>query len=613
MFFFFCENSKHLSQTPYPNAEHTMSQTSSLDETDNEESRNLRNTHHCSQLDVHYYENTLAIVNGWYFIDVLGSGSFGDVYLLEDECQENQIAVKVVQRAHLAQVENEIRSLRCIDCPLVVKYYDMFESPQYHEIFLALEYIPGQSLGVVSSVGELVTKKIQTHAYLQTVVRDCCEGLAATHMAGVMHQDIKPENFLYNEVTKSVMLIDFGSAWTLQRDTVSGLRESVSTIDDGARSTLGTPLFLSPEAMTETRDFQAAALDLWALGVTFYTLVYGYVPFGRGCKSEVQLYNTAPKQELKFGESCVGTHMFNNFLSRILQKDVTQRLTLPEMLSHDFLMDTIDVDSLVQDQEPVATEQEGLKEVMTNPGLIQYKSFLCENRGSLSLNTAGGVKTTHISMRVCKSHKELPSKSAPKKLFLYNNSIVQMADPMFVTRILICEHHLHECKALKAIIKCVINPDINVCIDTCRSGQEAVELSQKFKYRLIILSTHLLDMPGLAVAKDIRKNELDALSGTVPIVAVGNSFGTEMEMALQSGCFQTVLQHPIKVELLIDILRWRGIASREGEQLANELICMGQQEGKYVAEYLRNQDIIGGFSLSPRNGEDRKKKMPFTE
>lgn len=124
------------------------------------------------------------------------------------------------------------------------------------------------------------------------------------HCQGIVHRDIKPANLLA-DARGTVKIADFGVSVFLGRPTVSksGL-DLQGSIETELNRTAGSPAFLAPELCSIGEDFDAldvatsnltsenlvvpnpelntlpgAAIDIWALGVTLYCLVFGKVPF----------------------------------------------------------------------------------------------------------------------------------------------------------------------------------------------------------------------------------------------------------------------------------------------------------------------------------------------
>ena len=127
-------------------------------------------------------------------------------------------------------------------------------------VYLLLEYLSG---------GELFKKMAKAGGFLseetcRLYMRDIAEGLKYLHDRGVIHRDIKPENILIGEDGK-LRLTDLGWAVTTP---------SLGPEGPGVRYTLcGTPEYLAPEMVAGTGH--TLAVDLWALGVLLYEMLYG--------------------------------------------------------------------------------------------------------------------------------------------------------------------------------------------------------------------------------------------------------------------------------------------------------------------------------------------------
>jgi serine/threonine-protein kinase len=103
-------------------------------------------------------------------------------------------------------------------------------------------------------------------------VLQACEGIAEAHALGIVHRDLKPSNlFLARRPQGSlcVKVLDFG----ISKQTAGAEGELTKT-----GVALGTPFYMSPEQMTQTKDVDARA-DVWAMGVILYKLITGQLPF----------------------------------------------------------------------------------------------------------------------------------------------------------------------------------------------------------------------------------------------------------------------------------------------------------------------------------------------
>lgn len=197
---------------------------------------------------------------------ILGQGRMGIVYLANDKALLRPTALKLMAWSMENESEqdpvkwflSEARSVARISHPNVIQIYNIARHDKYR--YIAMEYIDGESAERTLERDGRFTVSRATDILIQT-----CDALDAAHQAGVIHRDIKPANLLLRKdgVAK---LSDFGMAMS-----------SYTNTGFSATSRVGTPFFNAPE--TWAGRPASPASDIYALGVTYFLLLTGKLPF----------------------------------------------------------------------------------------------------------------------------------------------------------------------------------------------------------------------------------------------------------------------------------------------------------------------------------------------
>ena len=204
-----------------------------------------------------------ATVAGRYRLEAkIGQGGMATVFRAFDLELEENVALKVFNLEQASEVlvarfKQELKLSRQLIHPNIIRLYDIGAHNGHR--YISMELLVGKSLK------DCMWQPIEFRTALGYLLQ-ACHGLQAAHDAGVIHRDVKPDNFFVTE-DGILKVMDFGIAkqYATPGVTVAG-------------AIAGTPLYMSPE---QIGNFSTVThlTDLYALGVCAYEMFTGQVPF----------------------------------------------------------------------------------------------------------------------------------------------------------------------------------------------------------------------------------------------------------------------------------------------------------------------------------------------
>ena len=192
----------------------------------------------------------------------IGQGGMAAVFRAFDLELEEKVALKVfnLEQASdvlVARFKQELKLSRQLIHPNIIRLYDIGVHNGHR--YISMELLVGKSLK------DRMRQPIEFRTALGYLLQ-ACHGLQAAHDAGVIHRDVKPDNFFVTE-DGILKVMDFGIAkqYATPGVTVAG-------------AIAGTPLYMSPE---QIGNFSAVThlTDIYALGICAYEMFTGQVPF----------------------------------------------------------------------------------------------------------------------------------------------------------------------------------------------------------------------------------------------------------------------------------------------------------------------------------------------
>jgi serine/threonine protein kinase len=281
---------------------------------------------------------------------ILGKGSFGIVKLAFDSINLRKVAVKIipVSRRTLVddnsyfvseetqdnikmtkkyKIEKEIRIIKYLDHPHIVKYYDcLLINNSYH---IYMEFVKYGTL-----YDYMVKKKKIDDGTVCDIFVQLISALEYCHGNLISHRDIKLENILVANFKDPVIvkLTDFGLANYVR---INSLHSSFC----------GSPNYAAPEIFLK-KLYNPMLTDIWSVGVCLYIMAYGIFPWD---------YKNIPQMmvtELKIPNYGIRNESFVELIKKMLEVNPRKRITLDEVKKSDWIKDKI-LPSYLKDTVPI--------------------------------------------------------------------------------------------------------------------------------------------------------------------------------------------------------------------------------------------------------------------
>ncbi|XP_062999989.1 calcium/calmodulin-dependent protein kinase kinase 2 isoform X2 [Elgaria multicarinata webbii] len=373
-------------------------------------------------------------LNQYTLKDEIGKGSYGVVKLAYNEDDNTYYAMKVLSKKKLMrqagfprrppprgakpplegfcqpkgpieQVYQEIAILKKLDHPNVVKLVEVLDDPSEDHLYMVFELVKKGPVMEVPNLKPL--NEDQARFYFQDLIK----GIEYLHYQKIIHRDVKPSNLLVGE-DGHIKIADFG------------VSNEFKGTDALLTNTVGTPAFMAPETLSETRKiFSGKALDVWAMGITLYCFVFGQCPFMD--ERILSLHSKIKSQMLEFPDQPDISDELKALIVQMLDKNPESRITVPEIKVHPWVTKN--------GAEPLPTEDENctlievteeevensIKHVPSLATVILVKSMIRKRsfgnpfegsrRDERSLSAPGPPLTKQNSEDNLKSFNDLPN------------------------------------------------------------------------------------------------------------------------------------------------------------------------------------------------------------
>lgn len=259
---------------------------------------------------------TLPPLEAFIHTEPIISSKYGKVfrtaYIRDDKSY--QCVAKLIETAAPSEYEKVIK----LDHPNIIKPVGLMKGDKYIVFYDYYEFgnlrqhiIPASKRPPLSSMPNKIM--------IKTVFKQMVETVSYLHEHDIIHHDIKLENFLMESASKIVM-IDF---------------EHSVKVPHGHECSFwfGSPFYIAPEIYRYTyHDYR---IDIWSLGVCLYYMIYGKYPYLG--KNKKQVMDAVLNNPLVLPPTPIVSKRIAHLLRGMLNKDMTKRFSLKDILNHEWL------------------------------------------------------------------------------------------------------------------------------------------------------------------------------------------------------------------------------------------------------------------------------------
>ncbi|HXR65625.1 MAG TPA: protein kinase [Ktedonobacteraceae bacterium] len=372
-------------------------------------------------------------------LHLIGSGGMGEIYLADDLHMPRQVAIKVIRTENDPYNENntspemerlfqrEMKAIASLDHPHILPVFD-YGTEKIDDIAFTYLVMPYQSEGSLLNWlrkrenGALLTPREATHILWQAA-----DALQHAHEHSIVHQDIKPPNFLVrvrNSATNlpDLLLADFGIA------------KFIGVTSTSSQSVRGTPTYMAPE---QWEGQPVPASDQYSLAIMVFQLLTGATPF-RGSAGQVmhQHFTALPPAPSALNPALSSAvdavllcalakrpaERFPSVLefARALQQALFQGLSQP--LSYPGV--NMSAPSASTRLQPEATVIRGLAQPLSVPGENPFVAF------AQSQLQSGAAASGEVSQPLSNPAEELSVSSTPTQSQVEAQGISGLAQPL---------------------------------------------------------------------------------------------------------------------------------------------------------------------------------------
>ena len=255
----------------------------------------------------------------------IGKGAFGEVWKVTHENSQKVYCIKILNKRDIFeqklinQINKEISIMYIVNHPYSVKLVNHFEDND--KLYLIMELASNGNL--YNLIQKSKKDKVKNLELIKKLIIQTIEIIKYLHSLNIIYRDIKPENLLLDK-DYNIKLCDYGWA---------------TYITPGKFLTVycGTPEYVSPEMLKKYPYNEK--VDIWALGVLIFELVFGYAPFASNFNED--RYNNIKAGKINWPNDLNNEYNdIKDLIEKILKINPKERISLDEIENHSWLKST---------------------------------------------------------------------------------------------------------------------------------------------------------------------------------------------------------------------------------------------------------------------------------
>jgi serine/threonine/tyrosine protein kinase RAD53 len=322
---------------------------------------------HFSNSSINQFNNKIIEETGIHkdFIikdEIVGSGAFATVKKAIERSTGITYAAKIISKKKalggLDGVSRELQILKKLDHSGIVRLKAFYEDDDNY--YLVMEYISGGDLmdfvACNGAIDESASKEI---------AKQILEAIMYVHSKGISHRDLKPDNIMIAQDDPVIVKItDFGLAKSQENES-------------RMKTFCGTLAYLAPEVITNkkrqiinkkrylgngriTEDLYSNKVDMWSIGCLLFVIMTAHLPFSGSTQDILFKHITTGDYHNKLLETLNISIEGRDFISRLLEVDVTLRLNATQALKHPWFYEVYEYPSQVNLSQHLSQSQKSI-------------------------------------------------------------------------------------------------------------------------------------------------------------------------------------------------------------------------------------------------------------